>query len=148
MLAITSICSPMYCREDWKGAKEAFSRAQGIYVELAKMGSSRDKELYERRLDEIVPVSRLCDHEMKLSGGLATADDAADFNEMIDMQKVEGMDENLRKRLEGMQQVHMSGSGRCSDRLAGRMQRGDRPKQWKNSNSTENPFQSKARPCV
>jgi len=91
-------------KEDWKGAKEAFSRAQGIYVELAKMGSSRDKELYERRLDEIVPVSRLCDHEMKLSGGNATADDAADFNEMIDMQKVEGMDENLRKRLEGMQQ--------------------------------------------
>jgi signal recognition particle subunit SRP68 len=92
-------------KDDWHGAKDAFSRAQGIYVELAKMGSSHDKELFERRLDEIVPVSRLCDHEMKLSAGTATADDAAQINEMIDMQKVEGMDENLRKRLEGVQQV-------------------------------------------
>merc|ERR1711865_431550 len=91
-------------KDDWRGAKDAFARAQGIYTELAKIGTTHDKELYERRLEEIVPVSRLCDHEMKLSAGTATADDAAEINEMIDMQKVEGIDENLRKRLEGMQQ--------------------------------------------
>ena len=41
---------------------------------------------------------RFCDHELKLSAGTATADDAAEIAEM----QVEGMDENLRKRLDSV----------------------------------------------
>eukprot|EP00658_Telonema_sp_P-2_P023879 TRINITY_DN19580_c0_g1_i5.p1 TRINITY_DN19580_c0_g1~~TRINITY_DN19580_c0_g1_i5.p1 ORF type:complete len:598 (+),score=159.64 TRINITY_DN19580_c0_g1_i5:202-1995(+) len=89
-------------RDQWKEAKEAFQRAQSIYKELSKVTSGGAKDLFDRRLEEMQPIIRFCDHELKLSaGGDATVDDTAEF---VDMQKVEGMDENLRRRLEGVSQ--------------------------------------------
>eukprot|EP00657_Telonema_sp_P-1_P010608 TRINITY_DN5102_c0_g1_i1.p1 TRINITY_DN5102_c0_g1~~TRINITY_DN5102_c0_g1_i1.p1 ORF type:complete len:442 (+),score=166.94 TRINITY_DN5102_c0_g1_i1:170-1495(+) len=104
-------------RDQWRLAKEAFLRAQSIYKELAKVSGGTLKEMIDRRLEEMVPVIRFCDHELKLSAGTATADDAAD---LADMQS-EGMDENLRKRLdsvcqgelrrqaEGMEEIEFDG---------------------------------------
>ncbi|CAK4617853.1 hypothetical protein LEN26_012584 [Aphanomyces euteiches] len=63
-------------KEEWKLALEKFGTAHRIYSELAKVGTTVQKDLLHQILDEISPFMRYCDYNLGVLSGSSSSNEA------------------------------------------------------------------------
>jgi signal recognition particle subunit SRP68 len=84
-------------REHWREAIEVFMESQTINNGLAQVGSAAQKDMFRSRSEEMAPAIRFCEHNLKRSSG-----DDGDISDLIEMGKVEGMDDMMKAKLDAV----------------------------------------------